>query len=74
MNSFVRHPLYAGGILFIVGIPLWLESYAGLLLALVPIGALVLRIFIEERFLRRQLEGYEDYRKRVRFRIVPCVW
>ncbi len=70
----VRHPMYAGGILFILGIPLWLESYAGVLLALVPIGTLVLRILLEEQFLRRQLKGYETYTKRVRDRLIPFLW
>jgi protein-S-isoprenylcysteine O-methyltransferase Ste14 len=70
----VRHPMYAGGILFIVGIPLWLESYAGVLLTLVPIGLLVLRLLLEEQFLRRQLKGYEAYMKRVRYRLIPFVW
>jgi protein-S-isoprenylcysteine O-methyltransferase Ste14 len=70
----VRHPMYAGGILFFVGIPLWLESYAGALLTLVPIGTVVLRILIEERFLRSQLKGYEAYMKRVRYRLLPFLW
>ncbi len=70
----VRHPLYAGGILFIVGIPLWLESYAGALLTLAPIGTIVLRIYLEEQFLRGQLEGYEAYMKRVRYRLLPFLW
>lgn len=70
----VRHPLYAGGILFITGIPLWLESYAGVMLSLFPVGILVLRILIEERFLRRQLTGYEAYLKRVRYRLIPFLW
>ncbi len=72
--SVVRHPLYAGGVLFIIGIPLWLESTAGALLALVPIGTMVLRIFIEERFLRRNLAGYEAYMKKVRYRLIPFLW
>ncbi len=70
----VRHPLYAGGILFIVGIPLWLESYAGVLLTIVPIGILALRILLEEQFLIRKLKGYDDYIKRVRYRLVPFLW
>jgi protein-S-isoprenylcysteine O-methyltransferase Ste14 len=70
----VRHPMYAGGILFIEGIPLWLESYAGVLLALIPVGTLVLRILLEEQFLRKQLTGYEAYMKRVRYRIIPFLW
>ncbi len=70
----VRHPMYAGGILFIVGIPLWLESYAGVLLSVVPIGILVLRVLIEERFLRIHLRGYEAYMKRVCYRLIPFLW
>jgi protein-S-isoprenylcysteine O-methyltransferase Ste14 len=70
----VRHPMYAGGILFIIGIPLWLESYAGAVLALVPSGTLVLRILLEEEFLRRQLKGYEAYMKGVRYRLIPFLW
>lgn len=70
----VRHPLYAGGMLFIVGIPLWLGSYAGVLLSAVPVGLLVVRVLIEERFLRSQLKGYEDYTKRVRYRLIPFLW
>jgi len=70
----VRHPMYAGGILFIVGIPLWLESYAGALLTLVPIGILVLRTLFEERFLIRKLKDYETYMKRVRYRLIPFLW
>ena len=70
----VRHPLYAGGILFIAGIPLWLESYAGVLLSLVPIGTIVLRIFFEERFLIIKLKGYKAYMKRVSYRLIPFLW
>jgi protein-S-isoprenylcysteine O-methyltransferase Ste14 len=70
----VRHPMYAGGILFIIGIPSWLESYAGVLLSVVPIGILVLRVLIEERFLRIHLRGYEPYMKKVRYRLIPFLW
>jgi protein-S-isoprenylcysteine O-methyltransferase Ste14 len=70
----VRHPIYAGGAFFFIGVPLWLESYAGALLAIIPISLLILRIFIEERFLRQNLDGYEAYLKRVRYRLVPYLW
>ncbi|MGO9612333.1 MAG: methyltransferase family protein [Dissulfurispiraceae bacterium] len=70
----VRHPMYTGGILFVVGLPLWLESYTGALLTLVPTGILVLRIFFEERYLIRNLKGYESYMKRVRYRLIPLLW
>jgi protein-S-isoprenylcysteine O-methyltransferase Ste14 len=72
--SIVRHPLYAGDALVMVGIPLWLESYAAALLASVPIATVALRILFEERFLRRELEGYEAYTQRVRYRLIPFLW
>ncbi len=70
----VRHPMYAGAILLMAGMPLWLGSYAGALLALVPIAILVLRVRIEERFLREELPGYSDYVRKVRWRVIPLVW
>jgi protein-S-isoprenylcysteine O-methyltransferase Ste14 len=72
--SFVRHPMYAGAIFFMLGIPLWLGSYAGTLLVIVLILLLVLRIAFEERFLRGQLPGYEAYMRTVRYRLIPWVW
>jgi protein-S-isoprenylcysteine O-methyltransferase Ste14 len=57
-----------------VGMPLWLESYAAALFAIVPAAALMVRILIEERFLRHKLAGYEAYTQRVRYRLVPGFW
>ncbi len=71
---FVRHPMYAGGALLMIGMPLWLESYAGTLFAILPVGALVVRIVFEERFLKRELKGYEDYTAKVRYRLAPFLW
>lgn len=71
----VRHPMYAGLILLLVGMPLWLESYAAALWAICcPIALLVLRILVEERFLRLKLPGYPAYAQRVRHRLAPFVW
>ena len=70
----VRHPMYAGGVLLLVGLPLWLESYAAALLASVPIGMLALRILVEEQFLRRELKGYDAYTERVWYRLIPFLW
>jgi protein-S-isoprenylcysteine O-methyltransferase Ste14 len=70
----VRHPMYAGGIPLFLGIPLWLGSYAGALLALVPIALLGVRILIEERLLKRELAGYDAYMRSTRFRLIPYVW
>jgi protein-S-isoprenylcysteine O-methyltransferase Ste14 len=72
--SVVRHPMYAGAILWMVGMTLWLESYAATLLVIVLISLVVVRIVFEERFLKRELKGYEDYTKRVRYRLIPFIW
>jgi protein-S-isoprenylcysteine O-methyltransferase Ste14 len=72
--SRVRHPMYAGGVPFILGSCLWLGSYAAALLAIVPIGLMALRIQIEERFLRQELDGYKAYAERTRYRLIPFLW
>lgn len=70
----VRHPMYAGAVLLLVGLPLWLESYAAALLASVPIGTLAVRIVVEEQFLRRELKGYDAYTERIRYRLILFLW
>jgi protein-S-isoprenylcysteine O-methyltransferase Ste14 len=70
----VRHPMYAGFVPVVIGPALWLESYTAALLAIVPITVLAVRSVFEERFLRRKLEGYEAYMKKVRYRLIPFVW
>lgn len=70
----VRHPMYAGAVLLMIGMPLWLESYAAALLAIVPIILLSVRIIFEEQFLRQELSGYDAYTDRVRYKLLPYVW
>lgn len=70
----VQHPMYAGGSLAWVGVSIWLGSYAAALLTIVPIGMIALRILIEERFLRRELKGYDAYAAGVRYRLIPLLW
>lgn len=70
----VRHPMYSGGILALVGVAFWLESYVAAVAAAIPLVLIVMRILVEERFLKRELEGYEAYTKKVRDRLVPFIW
>jgi protein-S-isoprenylcysteine O-methyltransferase Ste14 len=70
----VRHPMYAGLIPTLVGMCLWLQSYAAALLVVVPIGILVARIVLEERLLGKELGGYDTYVANVRYRLIPGVW
>ncbi len=72
--GFVRHPMYLGASLVFVGGALLLGSVCGLLVALAEVLLLVLRIFGEEKLLARDLEGYQEYLEKVRYRLVPHVW
>jgi len=72
--AIVRHPMYAGFIPMVVGPALWLGSYVAALLAIVPIAVLGVRSVFEERFLKRELKGYDAYVERVRYRLIPLVW
>jgi protein-S-isoprenylcysteine O-methyltransferase Ste14 len=70
----VRHPFYAADPLIFIGLSFWLESYAAALCALIPIAFIVIRLQLEERFLRRELPGYDEYTVRVPYRLIPFVW
>ena len=72
--ALVRHPMYLGGFIMFVGIPLALGSWWGLLVFTLMIPAIVWRLLDEERFLARNLEGYSEYLSRVRYRLIPFVW
>ena len=72
--GFVRHPMYLGAVLMFGGTPLLLGSVVGLGLAAAMTLLLAFRIVGEERLLADELEGYADYRQKVRYRLVPFVW
>jgi protein-S-isoprenylcysteine O-methyltransferase Ste14 len=72
--AIVRHPMYAGAIVMLVGTPLALGSYWALLVLLPMTAAIIWRLLDEERLLERELPGYAEYRVRVRYRLVPLVW
>jgi len=71
---FVRHPIYFGGVLVMVGESLWLGSNLALIAMFVPIAILIARIHFEERFLADNVQGYGDYTAKVRYRLVPGLW
>jgi protein-S-isoprenylcysteine O-methyltransferase Ste14 len=70
----VRHPMYAGGLLYLLAMPLALGSYWGLVVFAVVLLLVLWRLFDEERFLSHNLPGYTEYQQRVRHRLVPFVW
>ena len=71
---FVRHPMYSAVIPLLVGMSLWLGSFAGAIVAIVPTVLIGIRAMLEEKFLRRELPGYAEYMTRTRFRMIPYVW
>ena len=70
----VRHPMYAAALLYLLGMPLALGSYWGLVVLVAILPLLLWRLFDEERFLSTNLPGYPQYQQRVRHRLVPFVW
>ena len=73
--SMVRHPMYTSFIFFITGVNVWLGTYLSLTLSLIFLAiALRSRISIEEKTLLNDLEGYEDYCKKVRARLIPYLF
>lgn len=74
LYGLVRHPMYAGTVVLMVGVPLALGSYWGLLLVVPGLIVLVVRIGDEETMLAADLPGYRDYTRQVRYRLLPGVW
>jgi len=74
LYGLVRHPMYIGNLITMVGIPLALASYWGLVFVVPGLIVLALRIRDEEKLLRQQLDGYREYTQKVRYRLVPCMW
>jgi protein-S-isoprenylcysteine O-methyltransferase Ste14 len=72
--ALVRHPMYAGALVMLLGIPIALGSWWGLFVIVAMTPALIWRLFDEESFLARNLPGYVDYQRRVRYRLIPQVW
>jgi len=72
--ALVRHPMYAAALLLLVGIPIALGSWWGLLVIAAILPALIWRLLDEEKFLVLNLAGYRAYQDKVRWRLLPRVW
>jgi protein-S-isoprenylcysteine O-methyltransferase Ste14 len=72
--AIVRHPMYAGALVMLLGIPLALGSWWGLCALLFIVPVLIWRLLDEERLLRKELPGYVEYTQEVRYRLVPRLW
>ncbi|MBS2029863.1 MAG: isoprenylcysteine carboxylmethyltransferase family protein [Deltaproteobacteria bacterium] len=70
----VRHPMYAGALLMLAAMPIALGSWWAEIALLPMLAVIVSRLLDEERLLARELEGYPEYQRRVKWRLVPGVW
>lgn len=74
LYSLVRHPMYLGVLIMYLPTPLALGSYWGLIpMALLPV-ALVMRILNEEKILKENLKGYDEYCQKTKYRLIPYIW
>jgi protein-S-isoprenylcysteine O-methyltransferase Ste14 len=74
LYGLVRHPMYFGGLIMTVGVPLALDSYWGLVGIIPGLIVLAYRILDEEQLLTQELAGYREYTQKVHYRLVPYVW
>jgi protein-S-isoprenylcysteine O-methyltransferase Ste14 len=72
--ALVRHPKYVGDLVLLIGIPLALGSWWGLVILALQIPGLVWRILDEEKLLKKDLPGYVEYTQKVHHRLVPYLW
>lgn len=74
LYAYVRHPMYFAALFLVLGIPLALGSWWTLLLVPLFLFILYFRIENEERVLLRDLQGYSEYRQKVRYRVIPGIF
>lgn len=70
----IRHPMYSFTIIMMAGVPLALGSFWGLAVLLVQVPVLIWRILDEETLLKKDLPGYDEYMKKVKYRLFPYIW
>lgn len=74
LYGLVRHPKYVGDLVLLIGIPLALGSWWGLVFVVLSLVGLAWRILDEEKLLKKDLPGYVGYMQKVHYRLVPYVW
>ena len=74
LYGIVRHPMYSGATLLFIAAPLLLGSLYGLAVGLLLIITIAVRSIGEEQMLRQELDGYNDYMRRVKWRLIPFVF
>ena len=71
---FIRHPMYLGTVIFGIFTPLFIGSWWALIPGAAMVCVFIVRTRLEDRVLQKELPGYKEYAKKVRFKILPYVW
>ena len=74
LYGIVRHPMYAVTLLLFAMMPLTLGSLPALAVMAVYPVLIVIRILDEEKLLTKELDGYAEYKKKVKYRLIPFIW
>ena len=74
LYGIVRHPMYSATVLLFLSMPLILDSLPSFVIMLAYIPIITKRIRNEEAVLEAELQGYSEYKKKVRYRLIPFVW
>ncbi|MBQ6848822.1 MAG: isoprenylcysteine carboxylmethyltransferase family protein [Clostridia bacterium] len=74
LYGIVRHPMYAVTLWLFLAIPLVLGSLWAVLCFLPYLPLIIVRILDEEKLLSAELEGYTEYKKKVKYRLIPLIW
>jgi protein-S-isoprenylcysteine O-methyltransferase Ste14 len=74
LYKFIRHPMYMGAFFLFIGMSLSLSSWWDFALFAVVMPALIWRLFDEEKFLTKNLKGYREYQKKVKYHLIPFIW
>ncbi len=74
LYGIVRQPMYAATILMFLMIPIILDSWISFAIFLAYPAIIAVRITNEEKVLTEQLDGYKEYKQRVKYRIIPFIW
>ena len=74
LYGIVRHPMYTATILMFLSVPLMLGSLISFVIFLFYPVIIILRIRNEEAFLQKNLSGYQEYQKKVKYKLIPFIW
>lgn len=72
--AYVRHPGYTSGIMYTFATPLVLGSFWGITITLFTVLPLIVRTYLEDKTLQKELDGYLEYTKEVKYRLIPKIW